>query len=81
MAAQSHVKVSFEYPEYTANVGALGVLRLLEAVRLAGLQTSVKFFQAFSSDIFASSAGCQQDENTLFDPKSPYGAYKQHNCI
>ncbi len=75
LAAQSHVKVSFELPEYTAQSDAVGVLRLLEAIRLAGLESKTKFYQASTSELFGSSPP-PQDENTPFHPRSPYGAAK-----
>jgi GDPmannose 4,6-dehydratase len=74
LAAQSHVKVSFEMPEYTANVTALGVLRLLDAVREAGLQTRV--YQAGSSEMFGLVQENPQRETTPFHPRSPYGVSK-----
>ena len=73
LAAQSHVRVSFDIPEYTANVTALGTLRLLEAVRLESPKS--KFYQASSSEMFGA-APPRQSENTPFEPQSPYGAAK-----
>jgi GDPmannose 4,6-dehydratase len=73
LAAQSHVKVSFEIPEYTGDVTGLGVARLLEAVRTAGVPT--RFYQASSSEMFGSSPA-PQDEHTPFVPQSPYGVAK-----
>jgi GDPmannose 4,6-dehydratase len=75
LAAQSHVKVSFELPEYTANVDALGCLRLLEAIRQFKLEKKTKFYQASTSEMFGSTAP-PQNENTVFAPASPYGAAK-----
>jgi GDPmannose 4,6-dehydratase len=74
LAAQSHVKVSFEMPEYTANVTALGVMRLLDAVREAGLKTRV--YQAGSSEMFGLVQETPQTEKTPFHPRSPYGVSK-----
>ena len=73
LAAQSHVKVSFEMPEYTGDVTALGTTRLLEAIRRSGIKT--KFYQASSSEMFGSSPP-PQNENTTFHPRSPYAAAK-----
>jgi GDPmannose 4,6-dehydratase len=73
LAAQSHVRVSFEIPEYTGDVTGLGVARILEAVRSAGVRT--RFYQASSSEMFGSSPA-PQDEHTPFAPRSPYGAAK-----
>src|SRR5215470_17294041 len=74
LAAQSHVKVSFEMPEYTANVTAIGVMRLLDAVREAGLKTRV--YQAGSSEMFGLVQENPQRETTPFHPRSPYGVSK-----
>ncbi|MDO5622181.1 MAG: GDP-mannose 4,6-dehydratase [Paracoccus sp. (in: a-proteobacteria)] len=74
LAAQSHVRVSFDMPEYTANSDALGALRLLEAIRLAGL-TETRFYQASTSELYGD-APAPQDENTPFRPRSPYAAAK-----
>lgn len=82
LGAQSHVRVSFEIPEYTANVVALGTLRLLDAVREAGIQT--KIYQASSSEIFGDVLEAPQKESTPFNPASPYGAAKvfaHHICV
>ncbi len=76
LAAQSHVKVSFETPEYTANADALGTLRLLEAIRLLDLTDRVRFYQAATSELFGETPGCPQDETTPFYPRSPYAAAK-----
>jgi len=75
LAAQSHVHTSFETPEYTANTDALGTLRLLEAIRILNLQKKTKFYQASTSEIFGNSAA-PQNENTKFQPVSPYGTAK-----
>ena len=74
LAAQSHVRVSFEIPEYTANVVALGTLRLLDAIRENKIPT--KFYQAGSSEMFGDAAEVPQNEKTPFNPASPYGAAK-----
>lgn len=76
LAAQSHVKVSFETPEYTANSDGLGTLRVLEAIRLLGLTNKVKFYQASSSEMFGKVQEVPQTEKTAFYPRSPYGAAK-----
>ncbi len=76
LAAQSHVQVSFETPEYTANADALGTLRLLEAVRLLGLGETCRFYQASTSEMFGKVAETPQSETTPFHPRSPYGAAK-----
>jgi GDPmannose 4,6-dehydratase len=75
LGAQSHVQVSFETPEYTANSDALGTLRLLEAIRILDLQKKTKFYQASTSELFGSSPP-PQNENTAFKPRSPYAAAK-----
>jgi GDPmannose 4,6-dehydratase len=75
LAAQSHVKVSFETPEYTANADALGTLRLLEAIRILGLGGKTRFYQASTSELYGSTAP-PQNETTPFHPRSPYGAAK-----
>ncbi|HEY2050703.1 MAG TPA: GDP-mannose 4,6-dehydratase [Caulobacteraceae bacterium] len=75
LAAQSHVQVSFETPEYTANADGLGALRLLEAIRLLGL-TSCRFYQASTSELFGGDEGVPQSETTPFRPRSPYAAAK-----
>ena len=74
LAAQSHVKVSFEVPEYTAEVTGVGTLRLLEAIRESGIKT--KFYQASSSELYGRSEDAPQNENTPFRPVSPYAAAK-----
>jgi len=76
LAAQSHVAVSFETPEYTANSDALGTLRLLEAVRILGLQGKTRFYQASTSEMFGKVQETPQKETTPFYPRSPYGAAK-----
>ncbi len=76
LAAQSHVKVSFETPEYTANADALGTLRLLEAIRLLGLEKKVRFYQASTSELFGKVVEIPQKETTPFYPRSPYGVAK-----
>jgi GDPmannose 4,6-dehydratase len=76
LAAQSHVKVSFEEPEYTANSDALGPLRLLEAIRIAGLERSVRFYQASTSELYGQVRETPQRETTPFHPRSPYAIAK-----
>jgi GDPmannose 4,6-dehydratase len=76
LAAQSHVKVSFEIPEYTANSDAIGVLRLLEAVRSANLINKTKIYQASTSELYGKVRETPQNENTPFYPRSPYGVAK-----
>ena len=76
LAAQSHVKVSFETPEYTANADAIGVLRCLEAIRVLGLEKKVKFYQASTSELFGKVSEVPQNENTPFYPRSPYAVAK-----
>lgn len=76
LAAQSHVKVSFETPEYTANANALGTLRLLEALRITGLEQKARFYQASTSEMFGLTQETPQNENTPFYPRSPYGIAK-----
>lgn len=76
LAAQSHVKVSFETPEYTANVDALGALRLLEAIRILNLAQKTRFYQASTSEIFGKVQQVPQKETTPFYPRSPYGVAK-----
>ncbi|MCL2491850.1 MAG: GDP-mannose 4,6-dehydratase [Coriobacteriia bacterium] len=76
LAAQSHVLVSFEIPEYTAEVNALGVLRLLEAIRILGLEGKTRFYQASSSELFGKASEIPQSEMTPFYPRSPYGVAK-----
>ena len=76
LAAQSHVQVSFETPEYTANADALGTLRLLEAVRILGLRYKVRFYQASTSELYGKVQETPQRESTPFYPRSPYAAAK-----
>ena len=76
LAAQSHVQVSFETPEYTANSDAVGTLRLLEAIRILGLQEKTKFYQASTSELFGKVQETPQTETTPFYPRSPYAAAK-----
>lgn len=76
LAAQSHVKVSFETPEYTANADAIGTLRILEAIRILGLEKKTKFYQASTSEMFGKVQEIPQTENTPFYPRSPYGVAK-----
>ena len=76
LAAQSHVAVSFETPEYTANSDAVGTLRLLEAIRILGLQNSTRFYQASTSELYGLAQEVPQNETTPFYPRSPYGAAK-----
>ncbi len=76
LAAQSHVQVSFETPEYTANADAVGTLRLLEAIRILGLEKGTKFYQASTSELFGNASIVPQTETTPFQPRSPYGAAK-----
>jgi GDPmannose 4,6-dehydratase len=76
LAAQSHVQVSFETPEYTANADALGTLRLLEAIRILGLKDKVRFYQASTSELYGKVQERPQCETTPFYPRSPYGVAK-----
>jgi GDPmannose 4,6-dehydratase len=76
LAAQSHVKVSFETPEYTANSDAIGTLRLLEAIRILGLEDKTRFYQASTSEMYGKVREIPQKETTPFYPRSPYGAAK-----
>lgn len=78
LAAQSHVRVSFEIPEYTANADGLGVLRMLEAIRILGLQNKTRFYQASSSEVFGKAREVPQNEMTPFYPRSPYGVAKAY---
>ena len=79
LAAQSHVQVSFETPEYTANSDALGTLRLLEAIRALKLENKVKFYQASTSELYGKANEVPQNENTPFYPRSPYAAAKLYS--
>jgi GDPmannose 4,6-dehydratase len=76
LAAQSHVQVSFETPEYTANADALGTLRLLEAIRILGMEKRARFYQASTSELYGSAREGPQRETTPFYPRSPYAAAK-----
>jgi GDPmannose 4,6-dehydratase len=76
LAAQSHVGVSFESPEYTANADAIGVLRLLEAIRILGMEKSCRFYQASTSELYGLVQEVPQRESTPFYPRSPYAAAK-----
>ena len=76
LAAQSHVKVSFETPEYTANADALGTLRILEAIKLLGFEKKTRFYQASTSELFGKAREIPQKETTPFYPRSPYGVAK-----
>lgn len=78
LAAQSHVKVSFEVPEYTADTDAVGTLRILEAVRILGLEHKTKIYQASTSELFGKVLEVPQRETTPFYPRSPYGVAKQY---
>ena len=76
LAAQSHVKVSFDLAEYTAEVDGVGTLRLLDAIRTCGLEKSVKFYQASTSELYGKVQEVPQTEKTQFYPRSPYGVAK-----
>jgi GDPmannose 4,6-dehydratase len=76
LAAQSHVQVSFETPEYTANADGIGVLRILEAIRILGMEKKTKFYQASTSELYGLVQEVPQKENTPFYPRSPYGVAK-----
>lgn len=76
LAAQSHVQVSFDTPEYTANADALGTLRLLESIRILGLSERTRFYQASTSELYGNAVLVPQDESTPFRPRSPYGVAK-----
>jgi GDPmannose 4,6-dehydratase len=76
LGAQSHVQVSFETPEYTANADAIGTLRILEAIRILGLENKTRFYQASTSELFGNGPESPQSESTPFRPRSPYGAAK-----
>ncbi len=79
LGAQSHVAVSFESPEYTANVDALGTLRILEAIRFLGLEKKTRFYQASTSELYGQSLEIPQNETTPFHPRSPYGVAKMYS--
>jgi GDPmannose 4,6-dehydratase len=76
LAAQSHVAVSFKSPEYTANVDALGTLRLLEAIRILGMESRTRFYQASTSELYGKVQASPQNEQTPFYPRSPYAVAK-----
>ena len=76
LAAQSHVAVSFEVPEYTGNADAIGALRILESIKFHGLEKKTKFYQAGTSEMFGKVLQVPQNESTSFNPKSPYGVAK-----
>ena len=76
LAAQSHVAVSFEVPEYTANADAIGALRILESIKFHGLEKKTKFYQAGTSEMFGKTQSTPQNEKTPFYPRSPYGVAK-----
>ena len=78
LAAQSHVKVSFDVPEYTAETDAIGTLRMLEAVRMLGLEKNTRIYQASTSELFGLVQEVPQKETTPFYPRSPYGVAKQY---
>jgi len=79
LAAQSHVMVSFETPEYTANADALGTLRILEAIRILGLKDKTRFYQASTSELYGKVKETPQNEKTPFYPRSPYGVAKLYS--
>src|ERR1700755_1876062 len=79
LGAQSHVQVSFETPEYTANADALGTLRILEAIRILGLQDKTRFYQASTSELYGLVQEVPQRESTPFYPRSPYGVAKLYS--
>jgi GDPmannose 4,6-dehydratase len=79
LGAQSHVQVSFETPEYTAQADAVGTLRMLEALRILGMEKSVRFYQASTSELYGKVQQIPQDENTPFYPRSPYAAAKLYS--
>ena len=79
LAAQSHVMVSFETPEYTANADAIGTLRLLEAIKILGLEKKTKFYQASTSELYGNSKKKTQNELTPFSPQSPYAVAKLYS--
>jgi GDPmannose 4,6-dehydratase len=79
LAAMSHVKVSFDTPEYTANADGLGTLRILEAIRLLGLESKTRFYQASTSELFGKVQEMPQNEKTVFYPRSPYAVAKLYS--
>lgn len=78
LAAQSHVQISFDAPEYTGDVDALGVLRILEAIHILGLEKKTRVYQASTSELYGKVEQCPQDEHTPFHPFSPYAVAKQY---
>jgi len=78
LAAQSHVRVSFETPEYTANADAIGALRILEAIRILKMEKKTRFYQASTSELYGDVLEIPQKESTPFNPRSPYGAAKAY---
>ncbi|RLA19511.1 MAG: GDP-mannose 4,6-dehydratase, partial [Gammaproteobacteria bacterium] len=78
LGAQSHVAVSFESPEYTADVDAMGTLRMLEAIRILGLEKNTRFYQASTSELFGEVQETPQTEKTPFYPRSPYAVAKMY---
>lgn len=78
LAAQSHVKVSFELPEYTGNVDGMGTMRFLEAIRISGLEKTCRFYQASTSELYGKVVETPQSETTPFYPRSPYAVAKQY---
>ena len=76
LAAQSHVKVSFDIPEYTANADGIGTLRILEAIRILGMENKIKFYQASTSELYGKVQETPQSETTPFYPRSPYAVAK-----
>ena len=78
LAAQSHVQVSFDVPEYSGDVDAIGVLRILEAIRILGLEKKTKFYQASTSELYGKVEEVPQKETTPFHPYSPYAVAKQY---
>src|SRR6266852_4886307 len=81
LAAQSHVGVSFESPEYTANADAIGVLRLLEAIRILGMEKETRFYQASTSELYGLVQEVPQKETTPFYPRSPYGVFASNGIL
>ncbi len=79
LAAQSHVHVSFETPEYTAQADALGTLRLLEAIRILGMESRTRFYQASTSELYGNTSARPQNEETHFEPRSPYAVAKLYS--
>ena len=81
LAAQSHVAVSFEEPEYTANCDGIGALRILEAIRLLGFSDKTKFYQASTSELYGLVQEVPQRESTPFYPRSPYAVAKLYRLL